>query len=278
MNVKKFFANLFVLLLFACGVFYVGWIQFQVKPGHCAVMTSRTSGLYEKPIENGKFVWKWERLLPTNVSLELFDLNPVKFSQTCSGKLSGADLYAKKLGDNVDFSYSVNLELEMKISAENIHSLVKENKIKNQEDLNSYLDNKSKVAATIITDYFLEMASKPEVMAVSASIPESDLEKILASSGELKNIDVVSCQIVSTRIPDVSLYNSCRKSYEDYVAVLSLRMEELAKTQAKSMVEQERLLNQLDKLGSILSKYPQLDKLYKEGDVSQLLNLIRTFE
>ena len=67
-------------------------------------------------------------------------------------------------------------------------------------------------------------------------------------------------------------------SYEDYVAVLSLRMEELAKTQAKSMVEQERLLNQLDKLGSILSKYPQLDKLYKEGDVSQLLNLIRTFE
>ena len=49
-KLTKFFFNLIIILIFAVCVFFAGWIQFYVKPGNCAIMQSKTSGIYEKPI------------------------------------------------------------------------------------------------------------------------------------------------------------------------------------------------------------------------------------
>ena len=87
MKIKKFFANIVILAIFAAVVFYIGWITFLVKPGFCAVMSSKTSGIYEKPVMSGAMTWRWERLLPTNVTLETFDLAPFKSTQVVSGEL-----------------------------------------------------------------------------------------------------------------------------------------------------------------------------------------------
>ena len=86
MKVKKFFANFIVLLIFSAVVFFIGWIQFYVRPGTCAIMKSKTGGLYHSAVVPGVFTWRWERLLPTNVSLEIFDLSVYKATQSVSGE------------------------------------------------------------------------------------------------------------------------------------------------------------------------------------------------
>ena len=90
MKVKKFFANFIVLLIFSAVVFFIGWIQFYVRPGTCAIMKSKTGGLYHSAVVPGVFTWRWERLLPTNVSLEIFDLSVYKATQSVSGELPSA--------------------------------------------------------------------------------------------------------------------------------------------------------------------------------------------
>ena len=69
---KKFFLSLFIIILFAGAVFFIGWGQFAVPAGSYGVMVSKTSGISEKTIVPGEFCWFWERLLPTNVSMRTF--------------------------------------------------------------------------------------------------------------------------------------------------------------------------------------------------------------
>ena len=82
MKAKRVFSNIVVLLIAGAAVFFVGWMQLAVKPGTCGIMTSKTGGLYEVPIETGLFQWKWERLLPTNVTLKAFPWSPTRQGQT----------------------------------------------------------------------------------------------------------------------------------------------------------------------------------------------------
>ena len=136
MKVKKFFANFIVLLIFSAVVFFIGWIQFYVRPGTCAIMKSKTGGLYHSAVVPGVFVWRWERLLPTNVSLEIFDLSVYKANQSVSGELPNAAFYSSRLSDKkVDFSYNVEISVSMSISADGIYNLVSKNKINKNEDL-----------------------------------------------------------------------------------------------------------------------------------------------
>ena len=135
MKAKKFFGNLVVLAIFGAVIFYIGWITFRVKPGYCAVMTSKTCGIYEKPVVAGAFTWRWERLLPTNVTLETFDLSPYKTTQVVSGELPSAKLYKDYAGSSADFSYNIKFNISMSISPEQIVVLYRNNVIRTNEDL-----------------------------------------------------------------------------------------------------------------------------------------------
>ena len=81
---KKFFLSLFIIILFAGAVFFIGWGQFAVPAGSYGVMVSKTSGISEKTIVPGEFCWFWERLLPTNVSMRTFSMIPVTKETTIS--------------------------------------------------------------------------------------------------------------------------------------------------------------------------------------------------
>ena len=108
--------SIFIILLVFAGVcFYIGWITFLVKPGYCAVMSSKTSGIYEKPIMPGVFTWRWERLLPTNVSLETFDLAPFKSTQVVSGSLPSSKIYDEFSGVKHNFDYNFKFNLSFMI-------------------------------------------------------------------------------------------------------------------------------------------------------------------
>lgn len=275
MKVKRFFSNVFVLLIFAAAVFFIGWIQFSVKPGSCAIMRSKTGGLYGKPVVSGIFTWRWERLLPTNVSLDVFDLSARSSVQTVSGELPGAALYASRLSEkNVDFSYSVKAAVTLCVSPEKIHSLCAENKIASNDELDAFCESKAKLFASYVAEFLFSRSEAPQIQP--SALPDSELKKIAAAHPEeFSGITVSSAEITEAKIPDLRLYRQCRENYAAYLELLRAKMEQKAEHQAQLFVEQDRTMAQLEKLGSMMQKYPQLEELFKTGDAAQIMNALR---
>ena len=59
---KKGFISFIIILLFAGFIFYLGFVSFRVPVGKYGVMTSKTSGVYQKIIENENSVKKLSKI------------------------------------------------------------------------------------------------------------------------------------------------------------------------------------------------------------------------
>ena len=53
-------------------------------------------------------------------------------------------------------------------------------------------------------------------------------------------------------------------------------MAKKAESQAEFFVEQDRTLAQLEKLGAMLQKFPQLEEMFKTGDAAQIINAVKS--
>ena len=96
---KKFLACVFILAVFSGVVFYFGWTQFRVKPDTIGIVVSKTHGIDDKPVLNGKFSWHWQFLLPTNAELRTFEIKPVNVTKEVSGCLPSGEAYASIYGN-----------------------------------------------------------------------------------------------------------------------------------------------------------------------------------
>lgn len=274
MKIKRLFANLFVLVIFGGVVFFIGWITFLVKPGFCAVMTSKTSGIYEKPILPDSFVWKWERLLPTNVALETFDLAPFKSTQVVSGQLPSARLYSEFAAKNVDFSYNIKLNLTFSLSADSILELYKNNVLRTNDDLQEYYENRAKLAASFISQSLLK--SKGHVIRTSVFSEDEILKILMANKNEFNGIAFSSVEISDCSLPDIELYEKAKESYNKFLETLDKTVEEEASRHAKTYLEQKRFIDQLERLGETLKKYPDLQDMFKTADAASIMNLLNS--
>ena len=212
---RRFFANLFILIIAACIVFFAGWIQFRVKPGTCGVLVSKTSGVLKNPVLPGQFAWRWETLLPTNANLLIFSMDPYKSSQEYSGSLPSNEIYEKMLDNNVDFSYDIKMAIVLSMQPNEIVQQVADNKIKTQDDLNIVLENKAMILAKEIAEYILNSA-KDKVITHPKAL-DSDTLKLLASKNkDFEDIVLHSVEFEAVKIPDFEMYENARLLYETY--------------------------------------------------------------
>lgn len=123
----KNFICFLILLIFGAFVFFIGWTQIKVKPGNIGIVQSKTGGISSKIIIPGKFSWHKEFLIPTNAQIEKFEYKPYNGSKTITGKRGSGDF---------SFTFQISLSYEPEL----ISDLLKDNKISNQEDFESYLE------------------------------------------------------------------------------------------------------------------------------------------
>ena len=273
---KKFFANVIVILIACAAIFFIGWVQFLVKPGYCGVLTSKTSGIHKEALVSGKFAWRWEKLLPTNAQVHLFSLSPYKSRQTEAGILPSGELYASKLDGNVDFSYKLDMEISLELTPEKIHELFSANKISSEDDLNSWYNSKAKLVSAAVADRVIKQKSAESPLK---SVVFSDAELASLSSefsSELEGGKISSVEISSAKIPDFELYNMAKNSYSAYQKELDAKLKELAAAQAKTLAEENRSMQQLEKFANLLKEYPQLESLAKSDNFSQIINALNT--
>ena len=138
---RKLIIITLIVLACAAAVFFFGWTQFFVPAGKYGVMLSKSGGYYPQAIMPGNFTWRWERLVPTNAQILVFDLTPRQVNYMADGTLPSADRYAKVLNTKDDFSWGFGMDALVTLKSERLVSIAEKNTIQTQEALESYIDS-----------------------------------------------------------------------------------------------------------------------------------------
>ena len=266
---KKFLVFLFFLLVLGGTGFYLGWAQFKVPPGSYGVMRSKTHGIDQDLIREGEFRWVWYKLIPTNVEIHSFSPSLVNHSIRSSGSLPSGRIYAALLELDVDFSWEISGDFSFSVRPEALTGLILQENINNQEDLKRLEDEYERRLEAFILRRIQTLSQDEramEALLFAAGIPELNRE-IEAAFPELERIN---CRIQVVRFPDYGLYRSVRELYNEYLVHQQRILEtDLARRTAESQMETRLRMDELEKYGELLSRYPiLLDFLALERDLS----------
>jgi hypothetical protein len=257
---KAFLIILVILVILAGAVFYFGWVQIHLPAEHYAVVFTKTGGYDEEVIRPGEFSWRWERLIPTNMTLYIFDLHPRSKEISFEGSLPSAELYSSILPENPDFSYSGEVRLQFAVAPESLPALVAEQKLV-PEELEDYFGTK----ADALSNRVLELLREVESDSLESQSLNKRLERELAA--EVPDLQLLNLSIEDLHIPDGDLYELARSSYQDLVQTRDRSRDEAVARLAEEQVRAENKraqesanLEALREYGKLLNEYPVLLK------------------
>jgi hypothetical protein len=241
---KRYIAEIIIILAASGFVFFTGWTQFKVPGGNCGILISKTGGVNSEPVLPGRFSWHWEYLLPTNAELRLFKLEPYTAAKTVQGTLPSADIYGTVYETPPDFSYSVGFSISAKIDPADIAELVKDSVITDSASLTAYLESAYSTLANKAAAYILDRASN----AASFHAESLQTGDILAGIDALRDYPYIiftDFSIVSSKLPDFTLYNNARSTYIENQKKL-----------------QERAVERKQKVSELLQQFPELQDIF----------------
>ena len=222
---KKFFISVLILAVFGGVIFYLGWTQIKVKPGQFGVVISKTSGINEKPVINGKYSWHWQFLLPTNAKIESFTVEPANLNKEITGELPSGSVYSAVYNSSDNFSYKICYSISLTVSPEAVIRLLKENKISDNQNLYEYLEKAGDVIAQSATDFILAKVQekfnfRPE------SIRREELIKSIRFYKDFPDVDISAFAITSSSLPDYALYKKIQEKVSRELELNSKSEEE----------------------------------------------------
>lgn len=268
---KKFFISSVIILVFSISVFFVGWIQFAVPVGNYGVLISKTSGIDSRTIKPGEFRWQWEKLLPTNCEIRSFSLYPHSKTQTVSGSLPSAELYSIMMGNNTDFSYKFEVTVSLNANEDCLPIIIQKNNIKNQDELNEFLDKESSFIAESVIKYMLDHSSDNSYSAIESVSNLEEIEKHISLSKKYPLVKVENISINSFKMPDMTVYNMAKETYSKYQEQTKIGLMNIASEQAKLAANDYLQIERFAKWGKILKEYPLLiDFLKVSAENNQL--------
>ena len=211
---KKFLACVLILAVFTGAVFYTGWTQFRVKPDTIGIVVSKTSGVDEKPVQNGEFSWHWQFLLPTNAILKSFHIKPVDVQKTISGCLPSGEAYASIYNAQGLFDYSFTFDIQLTVSPEAVVELMQLNKITDDSDLQTYLEGAAGTLAQHAAAYILKRAENNSAFRTE-SLRREELLRGIQIYKDFPEIDVSVFSINSSKLPDYNMYKKISNMQPD---------------------------------------------------------------
>lgn len=261
---KALIIILVILLLLAGTAFFVGWIQLLLPADTYGVIFTKTGGLDNQVLYPGEFSWKWERLIPTNLTLYKYKLTAYNLESTFKGALPSAEIYSSILPEKPDFSYEITLAMALKIRPEKLVDLTSEEKI-TPDSLEDFLRSR----ADALVQNFTEIILKSPGVSPEKIITASDLTEFFENNirNNFSELEVTDLSVLNIKLPDPELYISARETYFRIMAAREASQTEIA---ARLMAEKEEYyLNQqhekeklelLHQYGELLSEYPILIK------------------
>jgi hypothetical protein len=254
---KKFFFTLFILLLIGGAAFLLGWAQFTVPPGSYGVIISKTYGVDPSPVRSGEFRWIWFKLIPTNVQIAVFRLEPEKFTINFNSSLPAGDSYASFAGLGVDFSWELRAAMAFSLDPESLVPVVEKHNITSQDELNEYLSDVAKgIELIVMRTFSSESMDSDRLEKILAGGQDAQMEReILKKYPEIRDF---SFSVQSARFPDFVLYRQVRLLYEEFLAKQREVIAGAFGQRAQSHIAARLHFDELERYGELLSKYPVL--------------------
>jgi hypothetical protein len=249
--------TILILLGIAGACFFLGWAQLQVPPGSYGVIRSKTHGTDDSVVQPGEFRWVWYKLIPTNVTVQVYTLPEPGFPIEIKGELPSGDVYAAMAGLRTDFSYELKGFVSCSLRPEALPGLVERWNMASQEDLDAYVKKLSPEIESRVRQNLWSYAEKEAALdqiRVSGSIPELEQE-LKAAFPDIENL-AVSLEIL--RFPDYALYKEVKGLYEDYIADQRQSLSAGLGRMAEETISAKRRFEELSLYGELLSKYPIL--------------------
>lgn len=264
-------------------LFFFGWTQFAVPAGKYGVMLSKSGGYHAEVIRSGSMVWRWERLIPTNAKIFVFDLSPRRITYTLDGSLPAADRYMQILNNKDDFSWSFSVDTLVSIKPEQLVTTVSNRNIRTQEALDSFTDSQIQSAlqsimhhyiTLLLEDSYLYQKVKTDYHAFSEMFKQ-ELEKKV---GTQFSIDAVTIAKIS--VPDLNTYKIAEQAYTLYEQTREMLLAETAAKEAQRAASEQFQIERLAKWGDFLAKYPAILELIAvaQKDSKAALDALRAVE
>lgn len=230
---KKFLISLFILIIFSAVVFFFGWTQYRVKPEEFGVVISKTDGIDETPVENGKFSWYWQFLLPTNAVLKTFNVEPVFVTKQIKGTLPSGDFYAS-YNPKETFDYSFEFSMSLTVSEYDVIQLLKENKISNQDDLQQFINHSADTIAQLAADFYLKKIQENPKFRLE-SVKRDELLRAIKFYEDCPLIELMNFSLISSKVPDFELYDKLKMRFFENPVEIKNEIN----TEVQSEVEQQ---------------------------------------
>ena len=252
--------SIIVLLGVAGTVFVAGWIQLLLPPATYAVLFSKTGGYDARVIAPATFAWRWERVIPGNVTLYLFAVQPATVATPIRGVLPSADTVASVLPGNVDFGYQATVTVTFAVRPEALPGLAATEGLL-PEALPAWMQARGEAIAHAAFERVQRAdlaGALPNLAAVEARVAGALAEQFPA-------VEIRALRFADLHLPDLELYQRARRAY---LALLEARYEARRLAALNLAAERERgvaaaearreALQVLREYGEVLEEYPIL--------------------
>ena len=253
-----------LLLLGAAGaIFVAGWIQILLPPATYGVLFSKTGGFDPRVMAPGVFVWRWERVIPNNVTLFLFEVQPHSIETRLSGELPSAEAVASMLpgaAGAADFRYQATVSVTFAVRPEALPALVSGAGL-TPEDLNHWTE----VKGTAMSRAALELLQRRAQATALTDLAALEAEILDPLGARFPELQVLGVRFSDLHLPDIEIYERGRRAYLELMdSQYEARREaviDLAHERERGLADQEArraALQVLREYGVVLQEYPVL--------------------
>jgi hypothetical protein len=253
---KKALVIFILVLAAAIAVFFIGWIQIRLPAGGYAVVFTKTGGYEDRVIAPGTFSWRWQRLLPGNLTLYRYPLQPYSTEVAVQESLPSAELYSRVLPENPDFTFRASVSVRFSLRPESLPELLRTERL-TPEALPDYYQRAAEELSRSITD----RARRGE-LGGEAILEGGEISGVLRNGleQEFPHLQILELRVQNLHLPDPRLYALARESYRSLVESRDSARNAAASGLAVEQEREARVLESLAAYGELLNKYPVLLK------------------
>ncbi len=263
---KKFIVIIIILILLGGTAFFFGWMNIWVPADSFGVMVSKTSGYDDTLIgADSGFIWRWQHLVPTNVTLHIFKIKDHTASLSARGSFPSGEVYAQAVPFHPDFSYEINFTVSYRLRTSSLIGLVEKDGL-TPDTQDAYYEKQKEAIVSGLLEDILTLSDNGDAAALRNPL---SLEKSLLSLANERFRDIEITRLApagETKLPDPVIYYEARKTYQ--LLLEEHRRLELEKMQRAQELYQredlafERSVARLERYGDLLNKYPVLLKYF----------------
>jgi hypothetical protein len=250
---RKLIVTLVFLLLIGGTAFYFGWIQFQIPANSYGVIFTKSHGWEDEPIAAGEFVWRWQRLLPTNLTLFVYPVEPQQLRIEVEETLPSGAVYAESIDASVDFSYRIRADVRFAVRPQRLPKIAQED-VEPAELEDWYAELEGPIREELVSsliDAVADASGRPS-RAGTADTVITDLE------AAFPELEFLSVSPSTMEFPDYDLY---ARAKELYLTALEAQETGVAQAEQEAAFELTRQRSRIELLrdyGEVLSEYPVL--------------------